>query len=127
MSRQIFISYSHVDASFVAELTALLKEAKVLYFLDRKDIDWGAPITPKVQSGLASSSAVLVIISEHSRNSEWVPYEVGYATALRIQVLPFLTTPTIALPNFLRELNAISSIDQFKTHWLGHRLPSSPL
>lgn len=127
MSRRLFISYSHLDDAIVTQLTAALHEAGVLYFLDRKDINWGASITPKVQSGLACSSAVLVVISPASQKSQWVPYEVGYASAVGVELLPFLTHPDIELPPYMRESNAISSLDQFKAHWTQHRLPASPL
>ncbi len=127
MSRRIFISYSHRDEAIVNGLTAVLDDIGVLYFLDRKDINWGASITRKVQSGLAYSSAVLVVISPASQKSQWVPYEVGYASAVGIEVLPFLTHPDTEVPLYMRELNAISSLSQFKAHWTKHRPPPSPM
>jgi insertion element IS1 protein InsB len=64
--------------------------------------------------GLESSVAIIVIISPGSLKSHWVPYEVGYATALRKKILPYLTHPSINPPGFLADLLHIKSEEQIR-------------
>src|SRR3954451_11474193 len=102
MSEKIFISYSHIDLDLVAEVARLLEELGVEYFLDKKDVDWGADIPTAVGGSLAECSSILVIISPASLKSHWVPYEVGLATAMKKRILPFLVHPSLDLPGYLQ-------------------------
>jgi len=100
----MFISYSHVDMMFVQGLTNKLDEIGIEYFLDEKDINWGADITKTITGALKSCSSVLLIISPASLKSGWVPFEIGQATALNKTVLPLLTHPSLEVPGYLQGL-----------------------
>jgi len=127
MSKKVFISYSHIDAKIVQELTCLLKEIGVNFFLDSKDINWGASITTKVHKGLADSSALIVVLSPASLKSQWVPYEIGYANAFGVTILPFLTHPSLDVPLYMKELKFVSNLDDVKRYFSESEVPLSPV
>jgi len=128
---KVFISYSSVDESVAKEIQSTLEQVGIGSFLDRKDIDWGDDILERVARGLTDSSAVVVIISPASLKSQWVPFEVGHAMALGKKVLPFLTHPSIDVPDFLRKLIHKTKIEDVRLYFSAHlevmrRVSSNP-
>jgi hypothetical protein len=113
----IFISYSHVDAAITEALDSLLDDLKIDYFRDVKNIDWGDPITVKVREALDACIAILVVLSPASIKSVWVPFEIGYASALRKTILPFLTHPSLEVPHYLRDYTHLSSIEKAREYF----------
>lgn len=111
----VFISYAHEDSTLVDEICSRLSTAGLKFFRDTKDISWGGSISSDVQQALESAEGVVVVISPASVKSQWVPFEIGYATALRKPILPFLTHPSIDLPGYLSNLRHISNLDQIET------------
>ena len=99
----IFISYAHEDSALVDELCNRLSAEGMQFFRDTKDILWGGTISSDVQQALEQAGGVVVVVSPASVKSQWVPYEIGYATALRKPILPFLTHPSIDLPGYLAD------------------------
>ncbi len=79
-----------------------LRNSGVDYFLDRKDVEWGTDIPRRIADGLAQCDSLLVVVSPASLKSQWVPYEVGQATALGKTILPFLVHPSLDLPGYLQ-------------------------
>lgn len=101
---KVFISYSHSDSETADVIATALEEIGVAYFRDVKDIKWGDVVTSSMRDGLDNAAAVIVIISPGSLKSHWVSYEVGYATASRKRVLPYLTHPALDPPGFINDL-----------------------
>lgn len=115
----VFISYSHVDSVTAGDITKHIEENGIGYFQDVKHIEWGTSIKAEVRKALEASIAILVIVSPASLKSHWVPYEIGYASALRKRVLPFLTHSSLDVPDYIRELNYCTTMGEvikyFKT------------
>ncbi|MDD5393064.1 MAG: toll/interleukin-1 receptor domain-containing protein [Thiothrix sp.] len=91
----IFISYSHNDKAFVDALAKQLVRHHVNVWLDRWELNLGDSIVEKVQEALDESSALLVILSKASVQSEWCKKEInsGLLKELedkRVFVLPVL-------------------------------------
>jgi hypothetical protein len=82
-----------------------------------RDIKWGEEITKKVADGLRTCSALIVILSPGSLKSQWVPFEVGQATALGKKVLPYLTHPALEVPLFLKHLNHKTDLDDVRAYF----------
>lgn len=115
MAVLVFISYAHEDSALVDQLCNRLSTAGLKFFRDTKNISWGGRISSDVQRALELAGGVVVVVSPASVKSQWVPYEVGYATALRKPILPFLTHPSIDLPGYLADLRFITDLDQIET------------
>ena len=114
----VFISYSRMDRNFVSEIETVLKEEHIQYFLDEKNIEWGGEITNTIEDAISNDiTHVIVVISPASLKSHWVSYEIGYAKASGVKILPFLTHPAIDLPLFLSKYNYIVSIEQLRNYF----------
>lgn len=113
----VFVSYSHIDSKIADEICQMLESESVTYFRDVKEIEWGDSIDLEVRSALEGSSAVIVIISPASLKSYWVSYEIGYATAFRKRILPYLTHPSLDVPSFINDLKYITSIEQAQEYF----------
>ena len=111
----VFISYSHTDSERADELVDALEELEIDVFRDIKNIEWGQSIRAKVMEGLESAAAIIVILSSGSLKSQWVSYEMGFATASRKRILPFLTHPELDVPAFISDLNYITNINDVKS------------
>ncbi len=89
-SHCIFVSFSHADEPFVAELTARLAEANVTYFKADRDIqpasDWGEAIW----DALRDCDLFLPILTPRFIRSRWCDLEGGAACASKKTVLPVL-------------------------------------
>jgi predicted transcriptional regulator len=113
----VFISYSHADSMVADQISGILTELGVEYFRDVKDIDWGHAITASVHTALDDCIAILVVISPASLKSQWVPYELGHARALRKPILPYLIHPSLDVPHYIRDLNFVTSLEQVREYF----------
>lgn len=103
----VFISYSHADAFIVNKLAAHLVKHNANVWVDTWELNVGDSILNKVQEAIQESSALLVILSKASVESEWCKKELsaGLMRELdekRVIVLPVLVEDC-EIPIFLRE------------------------
>ena len=75
MKKDVFISYSSVDADFVEKLAEDLRKHNFKVRLDQGDLSLGENIEEEVKGGLAESRFLLVVISEKSVKSKWLEEE----------------------------------------------------
>ncbi len=111
----LFISYSNDDTRFVSLLCSKLELMGIEYFRDEK-INWGQAIKEAVDEHLINSVAVLVIVSPNSLKSQWVPYEIGYATALGKPILTFVTEPGMRLPSYLDRYKYVDKVEDLEKY-----------
>lgn len=93
MKKRVFISYSYQDNEFVKWLQDKLKPFDIEFWYDQAAIGVGESIKEKVNEGLNSSSAFILVLSHSSKNSDWVRYEMNSALLLNaikkgISILP---------------------------------------
>jgi len=112
----VFVSYSHEDKDITRSITKILKKYHIEYFLDEKDIEWGGNINEEISLAIKKATHLITIISPASINSQWVAYEIGQAKARGTKVLPYLTHPSLNLPDFIRYLKynkSLEDLDRF--------------
>lgn len=102
----VFISYSHKNKDFVDKLAANLVKHKTHVWVDSWELNVGDSIIDKVQEALQESSALIIVISNDSMESEWCKKELssGFLRELeekRVVVLPLLLE-NCEMPIFLR-------------------------
>jgi len=103
----IFISYSHSDAAFAEKLATHLVAHNAHLWIDSWELNVGDSLIERIQNAIQGSSALLVILSKASVNSEWCKKELnaGLMRELdekRVLVLPVLVEEC-ERPTFLRE------------------------
>lgn len=93
MKKRVFISYSYQDKEFVEWLKTELQDLGLDIWYDESEILVGDNIQKKVNEGIQSSSAFILVLSNSSKNSDWVRYEMNSAILLNaikkgISILP---------------------------------------
>ena len=89
MSRQIFVSYSRQDLSYVEGLAERLREAKQEVWYDYR-IGPGERFDSVIQRAIDEASLVLVVQTKASMSSEWVARELHYASDRGKKIVPLL-------------------------------------
>ncbi len=77
----IFISYSHKDKDFVEALEKLLDDKHVRYWRDVHDLKAGR-LETQIDRAIRHNPTVLMVLSEHSVESDWVEWEAYKARDL---------------------------------------------
>ncbi len=121
----IFLSHKNEDKEACIEIGKYLEETGIDYYLDiyDQDLQYAAEkndpikITHHIKEGIRLSSHMIVVISEKTKNSQWIPFEIGYGHASivdknyenlkndQIFNLAFLTLKEISdepIPDFLK-------------------------
>jgi len=105
MKKRVFISYSYQDKEFVEWLKNELQGLGLEIWYDQAEIQVGDSIKAKVSEGIQSSSAFILVLSNSSKNSDWVRYEMNSALLLNaikkgIAILP-IKIDDLAIPSDL--------------------------
>ncbi|EOX4928784.1 toll/interleukin-1 receptor domain-containing protein [Vibrio alginolyticus] len=103
----VFISYSHSDEEFVNKFAAHLVKHNTHVWVDTWNLSIGDSILSKVQEAIEESSALILVLSKQSVESEWCKKELNSALMReldekRVIVLPILLEDC-NIPLFLRE------------------------
>lgn len=103
----IFISYNHQDSHFVDVLCANLVKAKHNVWMDRWELNIGDSLTAKIEENLTNSSAIIVVLSQHSIESGWCKRELTAGLVRELEENKTLVLPVVIddckIPLFLRD------------------------
>jgi predicted ATPase len=105
--QQVFLSYSSKDAESAARLKAALSERGCSIWMAPDDVLGGESWVDQILSALSTSSAVVVLVSEHSMSSQHVAREVSIAIDGNKSVVPvrITSTPLTGPLNYLLHLS----------------------
>lgn len=103
----IFISYSHADKDFVDKLAIQLVENNANVWIDRWELTIGDSIIQKVQDAIQGSSALIVVLSKSSANSEWCKQEITSGLLKQLESKEVFVLPALLedceIPLFLKD------------------------
>lgn len=82
----VFLSHKREDKSECRKIAEYLSDAEIDYYLDELDSNLqqaasqGNPelITESIKKGIRESNHMMVVVSERTYRSQWVPFEIGY-------------------------------------------------
>lgn len=85
----VFLSHKKEDKFACKEIAKYLKDAEIDYYLDVEDaglqhaslINDPIKITESIKKGIRESTHMMVVVSEKTARSQWVPFEIGYGHA----------------------------------------------
>lgn len=100
---KVFISHKKEDSSIALEVLQNLKKYNIDAYLDLLEGDLptnGEKLTNHVRKRLNECTDILVVISDKTKYSWWVPFEVGMATQKDFPIVNYLPKG-IQLPLFL--------------------------
>ena len=111
MASHLFISYSKKDAEFAFKLADDLSAQGRKLWIDRQ-IGGGERWRSSILEALRDAQAMIVILSPHSVESEWVMHEGSVASGLEKPIFPILMEPVTHLPVWMEELQFIDFANQ---------------
>jgi hypothetical protein len=77
----VFISYSHRNEAFVGVLVKKFRDIGVKYWIDTEHATAGR-LDRVIEYAMKLHPTVLLVLSEHSVESEWIEFEVNAAVKL---------------------------------------------
>jgi len=85
----VFLSHKREDKEACKSIASYFKDAGIDYYLDEEDkslqyassINDPIKITESIKKGIRESTHMMVVVSEKTYKSLWVPFEVGYGHA----------------------------------------------
>ena len=126
MSRKIFISSAQRDSDLVHDLARRLDIAGLKVMTPAKSMDAGEneSIKTKISDELRKADEVILILTKNSIDSQWLLFEMGYATSLGKHVTPLIQgVEPEELPEIIRQMEYVkyADLDKYITQ-LEHRL-----
>lgn len=100
---KIFISHKKDDSYTANRIAAELNSLNIGYYLDVMDqtvTKNGKELTDHIKANLNDCTDIIVVMSEYTPNSQWVPFEVGMSAQLDMPTATFLKE-NVTLPEFL--------------------------
>lgn len=118
----VFISHRTADDRIAREVyERLTKTHGITCYLDDLDKQTATQhITALIVSRLRQCTNLLAIVTENTRGSWWVPFEVGVAREAPRVITSFTSLAQQQLPEFLTEwpvLRGESAVDTFADHY----------
>ena len=115
---KFFISHKQQDALIAERIALWLKTAGVEYYLDLLDPSIsgnGEELTKHLKDALKKCTDIIVVISEKTRYSWWVPFEVGMAARTDMPTVTFLQEE-VDLPGFLEYWPRLKKLDDLDAY-----------
>ncbi|MEB2781461.1 toll/interleukin-1 receptor domain-containing protein [Algoriphagus sp. C2-6-M1] len=135
----IFLSHKNEDKEACLEIGKYLEEAGIDYYLDIYDqeLQYASAqndpikITQHIKDGVRFSTHMIVVLSEKTIKSQWVPFEIGYGHAslvddnlevlkdnelFNLSFLTLIEISEIPIPDFLKiafPIKGIKSLNEF--------------
>ncbi|HEU5348027.1 MAG TPA: TIR domain-containing protein [Ktedonobacterales bacterium] len=108
---RIFISYAHEDTAFVDRLEPQLKARGFHPWVDRRRLEGGQDWQAMIQHAIAQSSALVVVLTPESLESQFVLMEYREAQRLGRPVIPLQIKPVSHPPMDLNHIQWITSFE----------------
>ncbi|HUP61616.1 MAG TPA: toll/interleukin-1 receptor domain-containing protein [Thermoanaerobaculia bacterium] len=85
--KRVFISYAHEDRAFALRLAEDLDAAKVPFWIDMS-ISPGKRFSRTIEKALKARDTVVLVVSPHSRHSDYVDDELHFAKKRGMPIVP---------------------------------------
>jgi TIR domain len=87
---RLFISHTHPNAPFAAEMKKYLSKFLIESFVAHNDIEPSEKWMRVIESSLLTCHAVVALVTPDFRQSQWCDQEVGFALARSMLVVPLM-------------------------------------
>jgi len=121
----VFISYSRLDKDYARTVGAMIRDLGIdIYFDENDDVLQLADeqnnhekVVACIEDGIARSTTLLGIITENTKQSWWVPYEIGSANGHSKPHAHLITKEVSYLPSYIKASTILTSVDSLD-EWL---------
>lgn len=122
----LFLSHSHKDKELIEPATAFLRSHGVKVYVDSMDEGMpdvvSAETARKLKERIKQQQKFLVLVTENSKDSRWVPWELGYADPTKgmdhIASFPVAESDDFAQNEYLRIYPKIQNVQGLWWVWL---------
>ena len=100
---RVFISHKNLVRDIALRVQNVLKEKQVEAYLDLLDdsiTGKGETLTKHIKQKLNECTDILVVMSENTKSSWWVPFEIGMAAQKDLPTVSYLQSG-VSLPDYL--------------------------
>lgn len=100
---KVFISHKSEDSSLAVALKNAFARNGVISYLDVLDTSisvGGKTLTDHIKESLNTCTDIIVIMTENTKNSWWVPFEIGMSAQIDMPTASFLRADVV-LPSYL--------------------------
>jgi len=104
LAYKVFISYSTKDFPLVDYVRNLLQYSSVEVFVAEYSVVPGQSLPAEIIAAIKNCNLFILLWSKNSKESEWVPQEIGIATSEKKPILPVVLHQNISLPGFISSL-----------------------
>jgi nucleoside 2-deoxyribosyltransferase len=112
MPNKIFISSSRRDSDLAHDLAKRLDKAGLKVIPPAENIDAGESIKAKIREELRKADEVIVVLTKNSLDSQWLLFEMGYATSLGKHVTPLIQgVDPKELPEIIKQMEYVKYAD----------------
>jgi len=124
----IFISHKKEDKNEASELAKYIEESGIDVFFDANDTNLNNPeilknpvlVTNAINDALSKSTHMIAVISNKTKESWWVPYEIGFATknnsgsnSIRALFIKGFTQQTPEYLEIVKKIKSTDDLDSF--------------
>jgi hypothetical protein len=121
----VFISHSRLDKEKAREVADALEASQVDYYFDENDAELQLAdehgdhlkVVQCIENGLSVCSHLLGIITENTKDSWWVPYEIGSATGRAQACAHLIDEEVTKLPSYIQAARILANRDEMR-EWL---------
>jgi hypothetical protein len=87
----VFMSYSRKDQEVMQRIAKFLRNQGIEVWVDNEKLIPGTTIwEEKIEKAIKGAAAIVVVMSPHSKKSEWVRREISFADQYRKRIFPLL-------------------------------------
>lgn len=130
----IFISHKYEDLDAAREVAEYIMDYGIDVYLDDRDDKLqqavmnndSKKIVSCIEDGIKNSTHILILVTEHTRMSWWVPYETGYAKMGEKGIASLLLKETKEFPDYLKIEECLNGFKDL-TNYLEDLLMLSPI
>lgn len=115
---KVFISHKQEDSSLALFVQSVFTQYDIDTYLDVLDSTItgdGKALTDHIKQNLNSCSDLVVVMSNQTKTSWWVPFEIGMSAQLDMPTATFLLT-SVTLPEYLSYWPRLRSTDDIKKY-----------
>ena len=117
---KVFISHKQEDSALAISVKNAFTQYGITSYLDLLDSKIsgdGKELTEHIKENLNSCTDIIVVMSEETKKSWWVPFEIGMAAQVDMPTASFLKSE-VELPDYLSywpRLKTVSDIGKYIT------------
>ena len=113
MAHDVFISHAHKDKGIADAICEKLESARVKCWIAERDITAGDDWTEATRNAIASSHAMVLVLSENANAAAHIEREIAHAFYTGRQIIPLRMSNALPKRDFLFYLGSVCWLDAF--------------